>query len=71
MAFGKELKKQIAALMTGAFGFIAALVWKDAIMAWMAPILAAGEGAMALTGVAIVVTLIAVVAIYAIGKTLK
>ena len=67
----KEIKKQIATLITGAFAFVAALVWKDAIMEWMKPILEAGEGATALTGVAILVTIIAVVATYAIGRTLK
>ncbi len=65
-----EIKKQIAALITGAFAFVSALVWKDAIMAWMEPILSAGEGTVALTVVAIVVTIIAVVATYLVGRTL-
>ena len=71
MAMISEVKKQIATLMTGAFGFIAALVWKDAIMAWMEPILAAGEGAPMLTIVAVIITIIAVIAIYLIGRMLK
>ena len=71
MAIISEVKKQVATLITGAFAFIAALVWRDAIMAWMAPILEAGSRAMSLTIVAIVVTIIAVVATIGIGKILK
>ncbi len=66
----KEVKTQIATLVTGAFAFVAALVWKDAIMAWMAPILAAGSGATMLTLVAVIVTVIAIIATYAVGRTL-
>lgn len=68
MAF--EIKKQIATLITGAFGFVSALVWKDAIMAWMQPILEQGSGATMLTVVAIIVTIVAVVATYLVGRTL-
>lgn len=71
MVVVNEIKKQIATLMTGAFAFVAALVWKDAIMEWMRPIIETGEGAVPLTIVAIVVTFIAVFATYMIGKTLK
>ena len=71
MAFRSEIKTQIATLMTGAFGFIAALVWKDAIMEWMKPIITAGEGAIPLTIIAFVVTIIAVVATFILGKMLK
>ena len=66
-----DFKKQIVALLTAAFGFVAALQWNEAIMKWLEPIVAKGGGAIELTGVAILVTIIAVVAIYAIGKTLK
>lgn len=65
-----EIKKQIATLITGAFAFVSALVWKDAIMAWMAPILEQGSGASALTIVAVIVTIIAIVATYLVGRTL-
>ena len=71
MAFKSEIKTQFATLITGAFGFVAALVWKDAIMEWMRPIIESGDGAVPLTVVAIVVTIIAVIAIYATGKLLK
>ena len=65
-----EIKKQVATLITGAFAFVSALVWKDAIMAWMQPFLEGGEGAIPLTVVALIVTVIAVIATYFVGKTL-
>ena len=63
-----EVIEKMAALITGAFAFVAALVWKDAIMEWMKPILESGEGAVPLTVVAVIVTVIAVVATIWIGK---
>ena len=65
-----ELRKQIATLITGAFGFVSAIVWKDAIMAWMAPLLESGSGAYMLTIVAFIVTIVAVIATYLVGRTL-
>ncbi len=63
-----EFKKQIVTLITAAFGFVAALQWNEAIKEWLKPIIATGGGALALTESAVAVTLIAVVAIYLVGK---
>ncbi len=41
-----EIKKQTLTLMVAALGFVAALVWKDAISAWLRPLYASAEGAM-------------------------
>jgi hypothetical protein len=71
MALGSDIKGKIVTLMTGAFGFVAALQWNNAITEWLKPITAAGQGALPLTGVAILVTIIAIVAIYAIGRAMK
>ena len=71
MSLKSEMKAKIATLMTGAFGFVAALQWNEAIKKWMEPITSAGEGAIPLTIVAVVVTIIAVVAIVGISKLSK
>ena len=57
-----EVKKQTLTLMVAALGFVAALVWKDAIQAWLKPLYEGSEGATGLT-IAAVVTTIVVVAI--------
>lgn len=56
-----EIKKQTLTLMIAAFGFVAALVWKDAISAWLAPLYADSSGAMGLTVAAFVVTIVVVI----------
>lgn len=66
-----EIKKQVVALITAAFGFVAALQWNQAIQKWLEPITSQGGGAMVLTEVAILVTIIAVVVIYLTGKIIK
>lgn len=71
MAAVDEIKKQIAALLTAAFGFVAALQWNQAIQKWLEPITSQGGGAMNLTIVAIVVTIIAVIVVYLVGRMLK
>ena len=63
-----EIKKQMVTLITSAFGFVAALQWNEAIKAWLKPVISARGGAVALTFSAIVVTTIAAVVIYFIGK---
>ena len=57
----KQIKTQTLTLMIAAFGFVAALVWKDAISAWLAPLYASGDGAMGLTVAAVVVTIVVVI----------
>ena len=65
-----EIKKQTLTLMTAAFGFVAALIWKDAISAWLAPFYESAEGAMGLTIAAIIVTVVVVVVTIVITKVL-
>jgi hypothetical protein len=49
---------------------VAALVWKDAIIAWLAPLLESGSGAVALTWAAIIVTAVAVILTIVFAKLL-
>lgn len=66
-----DIRKQTLTLMTAALAFVAGLVWRDAITAWLKPILESGDGgAQALTLVAIVITIIAVVATMILTKML-
>ncbi len=57
----EEVKKQTLVLMTAALAFVAALVWKDAITAWLKPLYESAEGAMGLTIAAFVVTIVVVI----------
>ncbi|MCD6590434.1 MAG: hypothetical protein J7K72_00495 [Candidatus Aenigmarchaeota archaeon] len=63
-----EVKKQSLSLMTSAMGFVAALVWKDAISAWLSPLYKNAEGALGLTVAAFVVTIVVVVTTIIISK---
>ena len=63
-----EIKKQTLTLMTAALGFVAALVWKDAISAWLAPLYESADGAMSLTIAALVVTIVVVVVTIILSK---
>ena len=66
-----EIRKQTLTLMTAALAFVAGLVWRDAIMAWLRPILESGDGGeLALTWVAIIVTVIAVIATIILARLL-
>ena len=66
----EEIKKQTLTLMTAALGFVAALIWKDAISAWLAPLYEGAEGAMGLTAVALVVTVVVVIVTFVLTKIL-
>ena len=66
----EELKKQMLTLVTAALGFVAALIWKDAISAWLAPFYESAEGAMGLTIAAIVVTIVVVVVTLILARLL-
>jgi hypothetical protein len=57
-----QVVEQVAALMTAAFAFIAALAWNAAIVALVNEYIKAGSGWVALMIYAIIVTIIAVVA---------
>ena len=65
-----EIRKQTLTLMTAALGFVAALIWKDAITAWLAPLYEDASGATGLTIAAIVVTIVVVVATLILTKLL-
>lgn len=56
-----EVKKQTLTLVTAALGFVAALIWKDAIQAWLKPLYQDAQGALGLTLAAIVVTFVVVI----------
>ena len=64
----EEVKKQTLTLITAAFGFVAALVWKDAITAWLAPLYQGANDAMGLTIAAFIVTIIVVVVTIVLAK---
>ena len=65
-----EIKKQTLTLMIAALGFVAALVWKDAITAWLAVLFENSEGAIALTISAVVVTVVVVIVTIVLAKVL-
>lgn len=65
-----EMRKQTLTLITAALGFVAALVWKDAISAWLAPLYESSEGALGLTIAALVVTVVVVIVTMALTKFL-
>jgi len=64
----RDVIEKLAALITAAFGLIAALAWNGAIRAVFDKYYAIGEGISALFIYAIVVTIIAVIAAIWIGK---
>ena len=63
-----EVIEKLSALVTAAFGLVAALAWNGAIRAVFDKYYAAGEGIGALVWYAIVVTIIAVFITIWIGK---
>jgi Na+(H+)/acetate symporter ActP len=64
----KEIIKQIASLITAAFGLVAALAWNGAIQAIFAKYFGESGTITAMLTYAIVVTIIAVLATIWIGK---
>lgn len=64
----KEVIVQIAALMTAAFGLVAALAWNGAILAIFKYFFGEQTSIPAMLIYAVVVTVIAVVVIIQIGK---
>ena len=65
-----EIKKQTLTLMTVALGFVAALVWKDALQAWLRPLYENSEGAWGLTIAALVTTAVVVIITIFLAKWL-
>jgi hypothetical protein len=68
MRMEAEVIEKIAALMTAAFGLVAALAWNGAILAIFKAIFGTAETIGALLVYAVVVTIIAVYATIKIGK---
>jgi hypothetical protein len=56
-----EIKKQTIGYIVGAFGFIAALAWNDAIKALIDRIYESGDGLVGQVLYAVIVTLIVVI----------
>ncbi len=63
-----QVIETIAALMTAAFGVLAALAWNSAIVALVNEYLDTGQGWIALMIYAVIVTIIAVIAIIVIAR---
>jgi len=63
-----DIRGVIISLVVAAFGFVAALFWRDAIKALIEEIVPEGEGLIYQFEAAIIVTIIAVVGIYAVTK---
>jgi len=64
-----EIMDKIVALMTAAFGMVAALAWNEAISALMIDWLgSSGDATMGLLIYAIIVTVVAVIAIVLISR---
>ncbi|MBU1975553.1 MAG: hypothetical protein KKG59_04065 [Nanoarchaeota archaeon] len=55
-----EIKKQTLTLMTAALAFVAALVWKDAMQAWLRPLYENSEGWIGITIAALVTTIVVI-----------
>lgn len=63
-----EVIEKIAALLTAAFGLVAALAWNGAIKAIFLKLFGTAEGIIPMLVYAVVVTIIAVIATIQIGK---
>lgn len=63
-----EVIEKIAALMTAAFGLVAALAWNGAILAIFKNIFGTTESIPAMLAYAIIVTIVAVIATIWIGR---
>jgi hypothetical protein len=63
-----EVIEKIAALITAAFGLVAALAWNGAIQAIFKQVFGTSEGIAPMLTYAIIVTIIAVIATIWIGK---
>jgi hypothetical protein len=68
MALQAEVIEKIAALITAAFGLVAALAWNGAIQAIFAAVFGEAGNIAAMLGYAILVTVIAVVVTIWIGR---
>jgi len=69
LAFRIQVLDTVSALMTAAFGLIAALAWNQAIQWAVGQVFGTGSGA-GLFVYAILVTILAVVAVFLIGRSI-
>ncbi|MCW6160336.1 MAG: DUF5654 family protein [Candidatus Micrarchaeales archaeon] len=71
-AHARELKKafltQTTVLMTTAFGFVAALAWNNAIQGLFKDIFGTASDTAAMFGYAVLITIVAVLAIFYISR---
>ncbi|MDO8841900.1 DUF5654 family protein [Methanocalculus sp.] len=68
MSIKTEIIGKIGALMTVAFGLVAALAWNSSIQALFREVFGTAENLPAMFGYAIIVTIIAVIATIWIGR---
>lgn len=66
-----DMRGAIVSLIVAAFGFVAALFWRDAIKAFIDEIIPTGQGALYQFIAAVIVTIIAVIVIYVLAKINK
>ena len=64
----KDVIEKLAALITAAFGLVAALAWNDTIKAIFKQVFGTSEGVWPMLTYAIIVTLIAVLVTIQVGK---
>lgn len=64
----KDVIEKLAALLTAAFGLVAALAWNGAIQAIFKEVFGTADSIWAMIVYAVVVTIIAVIATIQIGK---
>ncbi len=68
MKIGKQVIEKIAALITAAFGLVAALAWNDAIKELFKQFLGSADQLGAMFAYAILITIVAVLITIWIGK---
>ena len=66
----KQIREKIGILMTTAFGLVAALAWNGAIRAIFAKVFGSPDTIVGMLIYAIVVTVVAVIAIFVIAKSI-
>lgn len=64
----KVIIERLSALIVAAFGLVAALAWNGAIQTIFKNIFGTAESVLAMTGYAIIITIIAVIVTIWIGK---
>jgi ABC-type siderophore export system fused ATPase/permease subunit len=67
---GKQIRERIAALLTAAFGLVAALAWNGAIRAIFARVFGTAETIVGMLTYAIVVTIIAVIVTIVLARSI-